>query len=76
MPFVDLHRIHAPLKAAILGDIAALVDSGAFANGPAVAEFEEAFAAFCGTPHAVGVGAGSTRSASACSPPGSVPATR
>jgi len=58
VPFVDLHRIHAPLKAAILGDIAALVDSGAFANGPAVAEFEEAFAAFCGTPYAVGVASG------------------
>jgi len=58
VPFVDLQRIHAPLKAAILGDIATLVESGAFANGPAVAEFEEAFAAFCGTPYAVGVGSG------------------
>src|SRR5665647_3612096 len=58
VPFVDLGRMHAPLKAAILADVGALVDAGAFANGPAVAEFERAFAEFCGTPFAVGVASG------------------
>lgn len=58
VPFVDVGRIHAPLKAGILADVGALIDSCAFANGPAVAEFEQAFAAFCGTSHAVGVASG------------------
>lgn len=58
VPFVDLGRIHAPLKAQILADVGALVDSGAFANGPAVAEFERAFADFCGTAFVVGVASG------------------
>jgi dTDP-4-amino-4,6-dideoxygalactose transaminase len=58
VPFVDLGRIHAPLKAQILADVGALVDAGAFANGPAVAEFERAFADFCGTAFVVGVASG------------------
>ena len=58
VPFVDLGRIHVPLKAQILADVGALVDAGAFANGPAVAEFERAFADFCGTAFVVGVASG------------------
>ncbi len=58
VPFVDLARIHAPLREGILADVGALVDSGAFANGPAVAEFEHAFADFCAVPHVVGVASG------------------
>ena len=43
---------------ALLDDIAQLLQSGAFTNGPAVAQFEEAFAAYCGVDHCVGVGSG------------------
>ena len=35
-----------------------LIDSSAFTNGPQVAEFEEAFAAYCGVAHCVGVASG------------------
>src|SRR5439155_267322 len=42
------------LKAAI----AEVIDSGIFAGGPAVADFEEAFAAFCKCDYAVGLGSG------------------
>jgi dTDP-4-amino-4,6-dideoxygalactose transaminase len=58
VPFLDLAPQHCGLKAAILGDIADLFDSGAFTNGPAVGEFERAFAAYCGVRRCVGVSSG------------------
>src|SRR5438552_19128837 len=58
VPFLDLGPVHAGLKAQLLGDLADLIDSGAFTNGPAVAEFERAFASFCGARRCVGVASG------------------
>ena len=58
VPFLDFAPMHRPLAPALLGDIAKLLRSGAFTNGPAVASFEEAFAAYCGVDHCVGVGSG------------------
>jgi dTDP-4-amino-4,6-dideoxygalactose transaminase len=58
VPFLDLRTIHASLKDAILADVAELIDSSAFSNGPAVREFEDAFARYCGTASVVGVGSG------------------
>jgi dTDP-4-amino-4,6-dideoxygalactose transaminase len=58
VPFLDLAPSHRPLKDAVLADIGELIDSGAFTNGPPVAEFEVAFAAFTGTTHCVGVASG------------------
>jgi dTDP-4-amino-4,6-dideoxygalactose transaminase len=58
VPFLNLAPSHAPLKAAILEEIAELIDSGAFTNGPQVAAFEKAFAEFCGAQHCVGTGSG------------------
>jgi dTDP-4-amino-4,6-dideoxygalactose transaminase len=58
VPFLDLAPSHAPLKDAILADIAALVDAGAFTNGPAVASFERDFAEYCGVAQCVGVASG------------------
>ena len=58
VPFLDFAPMHGPLQAAMLDDIAQLLQSGAFTNGPAVAAFEEAFAAYCGVEHCVGVGSG------------------
>ncbi len=58
VPFLDLKAHHEPLRAEILAAIDDVIGASAFASGPFVARFEEAFAAFCGTPYAVGVGSG------------------
>jgi dTDP-4-amino-4,6-dideoxygalactose transaminase len=58
VPFLDLKAHHDPLKAEFMAAISAVIDSGAFAGGPFVAKFEQEFAAFCGSKHAVGVGNG------------------
>ncbi len=58
VPFLELGTIHAPLKEQILADVAALIDSSAFTNGPAVAEFERDFARYAGTAECVGLASG------------------
>jgi dTDP-4-amino-4,6-dideoxygalactose transaminase len=58
VPFVDLDPSCRPLNAAILADIADLLDSTRFHYGPQVAEFEERFAAYCGTAACVGMSSG------------------
>jgi dTDP-4-amino-4,6-dideoxygalactose transaminase len=58
VPFVDLSHVHRQLTTDILADITRLVEAGAFINGPQVAQFEEAFAAYCGTSECVGLASG------------------
>jgi dTDP-4-amino-4,6-dideoxygalactose transaminase len=58
VPFLDLGLLHRDLKGAIVEEIADLVDSSAFTNGPQVREFEAAFAAYCGTGECVGLASG------------------
>jgi dTDP-4-amino-4,6-dideoxygalactose transaminase len=58
VPFLDLGPVHRPLKEQILADVSALLDSGAFTNGPQVAQFERAFAAYCGRRIGIGVANG------------------
>jgi dTDP-4-amino-4,6-dideoxygalactose transaminase len=58
VPFLDLGAVHAPLKERVLADVADLLDTSAFTNGPAVGEFEAAFARYCGTRDCVGVASG------------------
>jgi dTDP-4-amino-4,6-dideoxygalactose transaminase len=58
VPFVDLNRLNEPVRAEFLEAVSALVESGAFVNGPAVGSFEQAFASYCGTADAVGVASG------------------
>jgi dTDP-4-amino-4,6-dideoxygalactose transaminase len=58
VPFLDLVSQHADLQERILDDIRALFASCAFTNGAQVAEFERAFAAYCGTADAVGLASG------------------
>jgi dTDP-3-amino-3,4,6-trideoxy-alpha-D-glucose transaminase len=57
-PFVDLRAVHEPIRADLLAEIAALVDSGQFTNGPQVGGFERAFADWCGAQHCVGTASG------------------
>jgi dTDP-4-amino-4,6-dideoxygalactose transaminase len=58
VPFLDLQAHHAPLRAEIDCAIARVIDAGAFAGGPFVADFEREFAAYCGCEYAIGVGNG------------------
>lgn len=58
VPFVDLGLLHAPIETELLSEIAELVGSGRFVNGPQVAAFEEAFADWCGAAHCVGTASG------------------
>jgi dTDP-4-amino-4,6-dideoxygalactose transaminase len=58
VPFVDLGRLNDPIRREFLEAVANLVDSGAFVNGPAVGSFEQAFASYCRTAHAIGVASG------------------
>lgn len=58
VPFVDLNRLNEPIRVDFLDAVSALVDTGAFVNGPAVASFEQAFASYCRASDAVGVASG------------------
>jgi len=57
-PFVDLMPSHEPLRAELVDDLARLIESGAFTSGPVVAEFEAAFADYCGAGECVGMASG------------------
>lgn len=58
VPFLDLAPSHRPIREDVLAEIAALVDSGMFTNGPQVAAFEAVFASYCGRSQCVGVASG------------------
>jgi len=58
VPFLDLSASQASLKHELLADIERLLESNAFTNGPNVASFESAFAAYTGAAHCVGVASG------------------
>jgi dTDP-4-amino-4,6-dideoxygalactose transaminase len=58
VPFLDLKAQHDPLRDEILSAIGEVIDVNAFAGGPFVKKFEEEFAAYCHTKHAVGLGNG------------------
>jgi dTDP-4-amino-4,6-dideoxygalactose transaminase len=58
VPFVDLGRAHAQLRDELLRDLEELIDAGVFVNGPAVARFEDAFAAAAGVARCVGTSSG------------------
>ena len=58
VPFLDLAPSHAPLAEEILLDVAGLLKTGAFTNGPQVRAFEEVFASYCGVDHCVGMASG------------------
>ena len=58
VPFVDLESVTRPLTAAILADFERVMSHGAFVNGHAVQDFEEAFASWSGRSHCIGVASG------------------
>jgi dTDP-4-amino-4,6-dideoxygalactose transaminase len=58
IPYVDIQRQHASMKAELMAAIGDVIDQGQFILGPQVAEFERQFAALCGAKFAVGVANG------------------
>jgi len=58
VPFLDLHAQYKSIKSEIDPAIQSVIDSSAFALGPAVKQFEEDFASYCETKHCTGVGSG------------------
>jgi dTDP-4-amino-4,6-dideoxygalactose transaminase len=58
LPLVDLRREYAEVGQACLDAARRVAERGAFILGPALEQFERAFAAYCGTRECVGVGNG------------------
>ena len=58
VPFVDVRAAYEAQRPQIDAAIAGVLERGDFILGDAVDAFEEAFAAYCGTRHAVGVDSG------------------
>ncbi|HEY5948433.1 MAG TPA: DegT/DnrJ/EryC1/StrS family aminotransferase [Kofleriaceae bacterium] len=58
VPFVDLVAWTKPSREEYLAAFAKIIDTGAYVGGPQVAEFETAFAAYCGGAHAAAVNTG------------------
>jgi len=56
--FFDITRAHDEIRDELDAAFASVVGSGYFIQGPALARFEEEFAKYCGTQHAIGVGNG------------------
>jgi dTDP-4-amino-4,6-dideoxygalactose transaminase len=60
IPFVDLKAQYHSIKPEIDAAIGAVLESSQFVLGEAVASFEQAFAAYCGVEHAIGVNSGTS----------------
>ncbi len=58
VPLFDTSGPLAPLRAELRAAVEGVLDSGQFILGPEVSAFEEEFARYCGTAHAVGVANG------------------
>ncbi|MFO1216876.1 MAG: DegT/DnrJ/EryC1/StrS family aminotransferase [Burkholderiaceae bacterium] len=56
--FLDLQRIHAGQRAALLAACERVIDGGQYVLGPEVEAFEAEFAAYCGVRHCIGVANG------------------
>ena len=60
IPFVDLQAQYRAIKPEIDAAVLKVLEQAQFILGPAVASFEQDFAAFCGTRDAVGVSSGTS----------------
>jgi dTDP-4-amino-4,6-dideoxygalactose transaminase len=58
IPFLDLVTPHVELEQEFTAVFQQALRTAGFIGGPAVENFEKAFASFCDTPHAIGVGSG------------------
>jgi dTDP-4-amino-4,6-dideoxygalactose transaminase len=60
VPFLDLKAQYAPLREEMVQAVTEVMDSTTYVLGPKVAAFEEAFAAYVGAKHAIGVNTGTS----------------
>jgi dTDP-4-amino-4,6-dideoxygalactose transaminase len=58
VPFLDLQAQYKSIKNEVDPAIQSVIESSAFASGPAVTAFEEKFATYCHSKHCAGVGSG------------------
>jgi dTDP-4-amino-4,6-dideoxygalactose transaminase len=58
IPFLDVPAAYGELADELDAAVRSVMASGQFILGPEVTAFEEEFAAYCGTRHAIGVGSG------------------
>lgn len=58
VPFLDLTSVTGEVRDDVLTQWRALLDTSQFIGGDAVSRFEDRFAAYCGTKHAVGMANG------------------
>jgi dTDP-4-amino-4,6-dideoxygalactose transaminase len=58
VPFVNLRALHDEVRSEIDATIQDIVDNSSFIGGQRVEAFEQHFAAYCGTPHAVSCASG------------------
>ncbi|HEY6446939.1 MAG TPA: aminotransferase class I/II-fold pyridoxal phosphate-dependent enzyme, partial [Acidobacteriaceae bacterium] len=58
IPFLDLVTPHVELEEELTGVFRRTLQTAGFIGGPMVEEFEQAFAEFCDTKHAIAVNSG------------------
>ncbi|WP_201580288.1 DegT/DnrJ/EryC1/StrS family aminotransferase [Psychrobacter sp. Pi2-52] len=58
IPFLDLKAINAQYRDELITACTRVIDSGWYINGNELEQFEQDFASYCGTKHAVGVANG------------------
>jgi dTDP-4-amino-4,6-dideoxygalactose transaminase len=58
IPFLDLKVQYSQIREELAPVLDHIMENGAFIGGPEVASFEAEFAAFCGSPHCVGLNSG------------------
>jgi dTDP-4-amino-4,6-dideoxygalactose transaminase len=60
LPLFDIHAQHGAIREDLNAAIDRVFAHGQFVQGPEVAEFEQAFAIYCGAGHCIGVANGTT----------------
>lgn len=58
IPFLDLKAINAQYRDELIAACTRVIDSGWYVTGSELAQFEQEFASYCGTKHAIGVANG------------------
>ncbi|MBM3876944.1 MAG: DegT/DnrJ/EryC1/StrS family aminotransferase [Verrucomicrobia bacterium] len=60
IPYLDLKAQYQSIRSEVLAALEAVCESTRFAQGPAAADFERDFAAFCGAKHCVSLNSGTS----------------